>query len=69
MYIYVYIKNNKIIHVFIDYRKAFDFIDRVSLWDKMIAVGFNGKLTQVIYNLYHNAKYCMKSNGKMCDYF
>ena len=44
--------NGKKLYIaFIDYRKAFDFIDRVSLWDKMIAAGINGKILQVIYNL------------------
>ena len=66
----MYIKNGKKLYIaFIDYRKAFDFIDRVSLWDKMIATGINGKILQVIYNLYHNAKSCVRSNGKMSDYF
>ena len=63
-------KNGKKLYVaFIDYRKAFDSIDRVSLWDKMIAAGTNSKILQVIYNLYHNAKSYGKSNGKMSDYF
>ena len=34
-----------------------------------MAAGINGKILQDIYNLYHNAKSCVKSNGKMTDYF
>ena len=54
---------------FIDYRKAFDFVDRVSLWKKMLSLGINGSLLKVIYNLYYGAKSCVKSNGKMSEYF
>ena len=32
-------KNKKLFCAFIDYRKAFDFVDRCSLWSKLIAVG------------------------------
>ena len=62
-------KNKKLFCAFIDYRKAFDFVDRCSLWSKLIAVGINGKLLSVIRNLYCKAKSCVKSNGKLSDYF
>ena len=54
---------------FIDYKKAFDFVDRSSLWKKLISHGINGKVLNVIYNLYKNAKSCVKSQGKLSDYF
>ena len=62
-------KNKKLFCAFIDYRKAFDFVDRCSLWSKLIAVGINVKLLSVIRNLYCKAKSCVKSNGKLSDYF
>ena len=62
-------KNKGIFCAFIDYRKAFDFVDRCSLWSKLIAEGINGKLLSVIRNLYCKAKSCVKSNGKLSDYF
>ena len=62
-------KNKKLFCAFIDYRKAFDFVDRCSVWSKLIAVGINGKLLSVIRYLYCKAKSCVKSNGKLSDYF
>ena len=35
---------NHMFFLFFYYIKAFDFIDRMSLWDKMIAAGLNGKI-------------------------
>ena len=54
---------------FIDYRKAFDSVDRVNLWKKLISNNINGKLFSVIFNLYKHAKSCVKINGITSDYF
>ena len=62
-------KRKRVYCAFIYYRKAFDFIDRCSLWSKMIAMGINGRLLNVIRNLYKNAKSCVKNDGKMSQYF
>ena len=62
-------KRKKLFCAFIDYSKAFDMIDRSSLWYKLLGAGINGKIINVIFNLYQNAKSCVKSNGKMSDFF
>ena len=62
-------KNKKLYCAFIDYKKAFDFVDRSSLWMKLIASGINGNILRVIHNLYAGAKSCVKLNGSMSDYF
>ena len=41
---------------FVDYRKAFDSVNRVLLWQKMLRNGIDGKLLTVLQNLYQNAK-------------
>ena len=41
---------------FIDYRKAFDLIDRSKLWCKLITQGIDGKLLRIIQSLYRNVK-------------
>ena len=51
------------------YKTAFDLVDRSSLWSKLNSHGINSKLMSVIFNLYHHAKYCVRANGKMSDYF
>ena len=44
---------------FVDYKKAFDLVDRSSLWSKLIANNINGKIFNVLYNLYYKAKSCV----------
>jgi len=54
---------------FVDYKKAFDLIDRSSLWSKLIGCGINGNVIRVIYNLYDNAKSCVKIGAAMSEFF
>ena len=54
---------------FVDYRKAFDLIDRSKLWGKLIKQGINGKMIKIIYSLYENVKSCVKHNGVLSEYF
>ena len=49
---------------FIDYRKAFDSINRPLLWQKLLSYNINGKLFNVVKNMYDKAKSCVKS--KIC---
>ena len=66
----IYLQKRKRVYCsFVDYKKAFDLVDRSSLWSKLISHGINGKLMSVIFNLYHHAKSCVRANGKMSDYF
>ena len=54
---------------FIDYQKAFDLVDRSSLWSKLLTYNINGKLMKLIYNLYQNTKACIKLNNKLSNSF
>ena len=49
--------------------KAFDLVDRASLWAKLIGIGINGKIVTVIYNLYLNAISCVKSGNSLSELF
>ena len=52
-----YIKNNKqLFCAFVDYSKAFDFVNRSYLWQKVLNSNVNGKIFNVIRNMYKNAK-------------
>ena len=62
-------KKEKVYCAFIDYKKAFDLVDRSSLWMKLIGAGINGRILNAIYVLYANAKSCVKHNGKLSDSF
>jgi hypothetical protein len=62
-------KKKRIYAGFIDYKKAFDSVKRVELWRKLLSCNVNGKLFNVIYNLYGNAKSCVSKEGKLSDFF
>ena len=42
----------KLFCAFIDYQKAFDLVDRTSLWSKLLTYNINGRLMILIYNVY-----------------
>ena len=62
-------KKRKVYVAFIDYKKAFDLIDRSSLWSKLIASSINGKIIRVIYNMYDNAKSCVVNDSMYSEFF
>ena len=41
---------------FVDYSKAFDFVNRTHMWQKLLSSNINGKVLNVIKNIYENAK-------------
>ena len=59
----------KIYAAFIDYRKAFDLIDRTSLWKKVLSYDIKGKIFNVIHNIYSRVKSCVKSGNKLSKFF
>ena len=54
---------------FIDFRKAFDSIDRYLLWIKMSKTGIQEKLLKVIKALYNHVKSCIGIDDRLRDYF
>ena len=63
-------KRKRIYCCFIDYKKAFDNVSRVSLWTKMLSLNTNGQILNVIKNLYSlYAKCYIKMNGKLSNVF
>ena len=66
----IYLKHKKkLFCAFVDYAKAFDTINRHALWVKLIACNINGKLINVIYNMYNNAKSCIKIDNFVSPFF
>ena len=66
----IYLQNKKRVYcAFVDYKKAFDLVNRSALWSKLIGNGINGKVINVIFNLYKNAKSCVKVNNNIIPLF
>ena len=46
----IYLQNKKRVYcAFVDYKKAFDLVNRSALWSKLISNGINGKVINVIF--------------------
>lgn len=62
-------KKRKLYCCFIDYKKAFDFINRSNLWFKLIQQGIEGKVLRIIRSLYEKVKCCVKYNNTVSEWF
>jgi hypothetical protein len=62
-------KGQRLYVAFVDYRKAFDTIDRPLLWKKLIEAGITGPVLNAIFKLYENAKSCVKYNNTVSEFF
>ena len=62
-------RKKKLFLTFIDYEKAFDRVDHGLLWTKMQSVNINGRVLEVMRNLYQKTKACVRVNGELSDVF
>ena len=53
--IYSFYKN-KLFYAFIDFAAAFDTVWRDGLWNKLLINQINGKMYNVIFNMYNGSK-------------
>lgn len=59
----------KLFYAFIDYKKAFDCVDRSCLWLKLLNCNVNGKVLSEVQSLYYNAKSCVRVGNTNASYF
>ena len=69
MLIYLVTENRKLLGkdtflCFIDFRKAFDSVNRNLLWYKLQLYGLNGALLNIISHLYKDVRYCVEFNNE-----
>ena len=62
-------KHTKLFCSFIDFTKAFDNIWRSALWSKILKYNINGKVFNVIKNMYKNIKSCVNVNNQNSAFF
>ena len=48
---------------FIDFKKAYDYVDRDILWSRLEGLGINGKISCAIRSLYEFVSACVRLNG------
>ena len=46
-------RNKHLFCAFIDYRKAFDSVNRLAWWQKLLQQNVNGKMLKIIYSMYN----------------
>ena len=61
-------RNKHLFCAFIDYRKAFDSVNRLALWQKLLQQNINGKMLKIIYSMYNTAKSCVRQNHQLSRY-
>ena len=63
------VKKQKLFCCFVDFSSAFDSVWRLGLWRKLIQSDVNGKVLNVIYNMYGDIKSCVSLLGKGSAFF
>ena len=66
---YICSGKKKLFCAFIDYKKAFDSVQRGLLWGKLLNSGVNGKVLRVIRDMYAKAKSCVKTRHSLSQFF
>lgn len=54
---------------FIDFRKAFDSVNRNLLWRKLTDIGMPTKMLAAVRSLYKDVSACVRVNGLYTDWF
>ena len=54
---------------FIDFKKAFDTVQRQCLWYKLLSFGLNGRIINALQSLYNSVSCSVKVNDYMTDWF
>ncbi|MES9883266.1 MAG: reverse transcriptase family protein [Sedimenticola sp.] len=62
-------KRKKLYCAFVDFQKAFDMVYRNGIWYKLKDLGASCKFVQMINKMYQSVKACIRSNGRMSDFF
>lgn len=62
-------KRKRLFCLFVDYKKAFDMIWREGLWYKLVKENVQGKILNVIKNMYSNIRSCVMLNQQVSDTF
>ena len=54
---------------FIDFKKAYDYINRSKLWHRLQAIGISGKMLLAIQSIYNSVSSCVRVNSHKTDWF
>jgi hypothetical protein len=66
---YCKIKNGKVYACFVDFQKAFDTVIHTGIKIKLLSIGIDSKLYEIIKNMYEVSKSCFKPENHITDHF
>ena len=58
----------KLYCVFIDFEKAFDKIDRLKLWHKLVLENVSSKMVRALQAMYSSVKACIRHSQSYSDF-
>ena len=58
-------RNGALFVCFVDFKKAFDSVIRILLWKRLASLGINGKMLEVIKEIYRETKLQVEINGRI----
>ena len=59
----------KVYAVFIDYKKAFDYVDRNHVWKKLKELNVSTKMLLILKEMYKSVESCVRWNGELSESF
>ena len=62
-------RKKKLYVAFIDFKKAFDSVSRLALWNILEKYGFSGKISQVLRSIYNEVKCCVRTENAISEFF
>ena len=62
-------RKRKLYTAFVDFKKAFDTVDRDALWKVLEMYGMKGRMLNLIKGMYSSVWYCVKHNGQCTGTF
>lgn len=54
---------------FIDFKKAYDWVNRNLLFTKLESLGISSKMLNALYSIYNKVQACVKLNGNLTEWF
>ena len=62
-------KRSRLYVCFVDFKKAFDSVNRNKLWQVLKTNGIKGNIFRVVHSMHESVKTCVRVNGECTKYF
>jgi Reverse transcriptase (RNA-dependent DNA polymerase) len=66
---YLLKRSGKLYVCFVDFRKAFDCVNRAILWNTLRKAGVGGKMLKILQSMYKSVRSCVRCPSNITDFF